>query len=198
MNTTAEQARGRRQFLLLVSVFAAPLVAAALFYYLMPQWQPDHTTNYGALVQPARPLPEAVSLAAVDGSAAGIDLFRGRWTLVQRAGSDCVDACAELLYLTRQVRATLNEKRDRVQRVLIVETPAAAVALQAELGELHPQLIILADPLQEFRGLVSDRDGAALYLLDPIGNWMMSYPAEVEPKGLQKDLKHLLKVSQIG
>jgi len=37
-----------------------------------------------------------------------------------------------------------------------------------------------------------------VYIIDPAGNLMMSYPAAAEPKQIQKDLKRLLKTSQIG
>jgi hypothetical protein len=36
------------------------------------------------------------------------------------------------------------------------------------------------------------------YVIDPAGNLMMSYPASAEPAAIQKDLKRLLKTSQIG
>ena len=37
-----------------------------------------------------------------------------------------------------------------------------------------------------------------LYLIDPLGNWMMVYPGPSEYKGILKDIKRLLRVSQIG
>ena len=37
-----------------------------------------------------------------------------------------------------------------------------------------------------------------IYLIDPLGNVMMSYPKDATAKGMQKDLKRLLKVSKIG
>jgi hypothetical protein len=37
-----------------------------------------------------------------------------------------------------------------------------------------------------------------IYLLDPLGNLMLRFPANPEPKRMMKDLKLLLKASQIG
>jgi hypothetical protein len=37
-----------------------------------------------------------------------------------------------------------------------------------------------------------------VYLVDPLGNLMMSYPADMNPKGMQTDLKKLLKNSWAG
>jgi hypothetical protein len=39
---------------------------------------------------------------------------------------------------------------------------------------------------------------AHIYLVDPLGNLMLRFPAQPEPKRLMKDLKLLLKASQIG
>lgn len=36
------------------------------------------------------------------------------------------------------------------------------------------------------------------YIIDPAGNLMISYPATADPGAIQKDIKRLLKTSQIG
>ena len=37
-----------------------------------------------------------------------------------------------------------------------------------------------------------------IYMIDPLGNLMMRFPKDVDPSLMAKDLKRLLKVSQIG
>ena len=37
-----------------------------------------------------------------------------------------------------------------------------------------------------------------IYISDPLGNLMMSYPPDINPKGILKDLKKLLRASRIG
>jgi hypothetical protein len=37
-----------------------------------------------------------------------------------------------------------------------------------------------------------------VYIVDPLGNLMMSYPADADPRRMNKDLGLLLKASQIG
>jgi hypothetical protein len=34
--------------------------------------------------------------------------------------------------------------------------------------------------------------------VDPLGNFMMSYPADADPNGIRKDLARLLRASRIG
>jgi hypothetical protein len=37
-----------------------------------------------------------------------------------------------------------------------------------------------------------------VYLIDPLGNLMMSYAADARPKGMLEDLKKLLRLSHVG
>jgi hypothetical protein len=37
-----------------------------------------------------------------------------------------------------------------------------------------------------------------IYLIDPLGNLMMSYAPDAKPKGMLEDMKRLLRLSHIG
>lgn len=199
-NPEALAGRGRQQFLLLAVLFFAPLVLALLFYFALPQWQPQAKTNYGQLVNPAQPAPD---FRFVDASGKPQDrsvLLRGRWSYIYLAGRDCDTLCQQKLYQIRQIRTLLNEKRQRVQRVYLAPDAAALQAAQAQLKPTHPDLLFYAltgegaDPAAFFKS----SDPQALYLTDPLGNWLMVYPAEAESTGILKDIKKLLRLSQIG
>jgi hypothetical protein len=41
-------------------------------------------------------------------------------------------------------------------------------------------------------------EAGRIYIVDPLGNLMMSYARDAEPKGLLTDMKKLLKLSHIG
>lgn len=190
--------RGRQQFLLLAALFFAPLIAAALLYFVLPGLQPDARTNYGELITPARSLPAAPLLDA-DGVAAADDVLRGRWSFIVVGAAACDDACAEKLYQIRQIRTLLNEKRQRVQRVYLAPDVAALAAARQRLGEQHPDLRFFADTAQgDYRRFFASDDPRILYLVDPLGNWLMRYPGDADSKGILKDIKKLLRLSQIG
>lgn len=195
---TQTQSRGRLQFLLLAALFFAPLVAATLFYFVFPDWQPDARTNYGELVVPARPLPET-PLRDADGAPVPIEEMRGRWSYVYLGSAACDAACADKLYQIRQIRTLLNEKRLRVQRVYLAPNVEALTAAAAQLAADHPDLRFYADSADaEYRRFFGGSDPGALYLVDPLGNWLMIYAADADSKGILKDIKKLLRVSQIG
>jgi hypothetical protein len=87
---------------------------------------------------------------------------------------------------------------NRVQRVLI----AGDACCDAQfLHEQHPDLITIrataaAAPLLAL--LPSEAQKPRVYLIDPLGNLMMFYPADVKAKGMLEDLKRLLRLSSIG
>ncbi len=195
---TQAPGRGRLQFLLLAALFFVPLFSAIVLYFFAPQWRPQGHTNYGELIHPARPIPSA-DLLDLAGQGAGPGALRGKWSFVYLGGADCDPTCSAKLIEIRQIRTLLNEKRLRVQRVYITATTADATAAQAELKANHPDLVFLSDTVEaDYRRFFGGQDPQALYLVDPLGNWLMIYPAAAEYKGILKDIKKLLRISQIG
>lgn len=191
---------GRTQFLLLTALFAAPLFATAALY-LWPQLQPTGRTNYGEIVSPAQPVPAALRFSDAQGKPADAAVLKGKWSMVYVGAADCMDACRDQVFLTRQVRLLLNEKRDRVQRIYIAPDASALTVAQARLGEVQKDLIYLTDaglPGQRAGAFFHSADPQAVYLVDPMGNWMMVYAGKIDYKLMLKDVKNLLKLSHIG
>jgi len=200
---TAPRAASRRQFWLLIAVFFAPLLVAFVLYYGASGWRPAGGTHHGDLIDPARPLPQ-VSLQAPDKSPLAANLLRGKWSLVYIGAGACDVRCREALVLMRQVRLALNDDLTRVARVFLV---TAECCDQAYLNEQHEGLVVarldsdaagpLLDAFPQYSG-VSVGEAGRIYVVDPLGNLMMSYAPDAPPKGLLEDLKKLLKLSRIG
>lgn len=202
-STTPEQARGRRTLLLIAALFFIPLVASFLLYYGADGLGPSGRTNKGDLLDPARPLPRLV-LPLADGNTTGPDFLRGKWTWAYVGDGRCDERCRQALYLTRQSRIALNKDLDRVQRVFLATADCCDLAfLQAE----HPDLLVvdagdrradaLLAPFPVYDGVELARAGR-IYLIDPLGNLLMSYGPEAPDKAPLQDLKKLLKLSHIG
>jgi hypothetical protein len=196
--TEASAPRGRLQLLLLALLFAAPLLLAMLFYFV-PSLQPKTTTNYGTFVRPAQPLPE---LDWWDASAETVPKSRlqGRWTLVYPVAGDCDAVCEADLVNYRQARLLLNEKRTRVQRALLSSEASRLPALRERLGQAHPDLLWLAPAAADnpAHALFSGYNPRSVVLVDPLGNVMMVFPPQADLRKVLKDIKRLLRVSQIG
>ena len=199
----AARNRSRATLIGLVLLFMFPLLAAWVLY-LNPDWsQGRPTTNYGEFLTPARPLPPLL-LRQQDGSEYDLAGRKDRWSLLQLVSADCDQVCRETLHKARQVRLTLGRDMHRVQRVLVVSGESGP---SAELLAEYPELLVLqATPEQAvtLAELTLPDDGVSvplsgrLYIIDPLGNLMMSYPSDFEMKGLQKDIKRLLKASYVG
>ncbi len=187
----------RVKFLALISIFILPFIAAWLALYVF-DYRPG-SKNYGELVQPVRPL-EFPLLTTSDNRQLDSE-FWNKWTFVILADGDCSKLCRDNLYYLRQMRVALGRDVNRVQNLLIMQQSASS-DLQTFLAD-YPDLTVIeqADQslLEKFR-LPNREPGAAsiLYLVDPRGNLMMTYPAVNDPSSILSDMRRLLKVSQIG
>ena len=205
MNQAVHDRRQRRVLIGLALLFFAPLGLAFYLYYGHGAWHPGGSVNTGDLVNPARPLPALVLplWTADDAPAAGNtdpDFLKGRWTFLIVGAGRCDEACQGRLYDTRQIRIRLDRDMKRVQRVFIADAGCCDARF---LHEQHPDLIaVRASPeAAPLLALLPTHDGAAeprLYVVDPLGNLMMSYPAGVKAKGILEDMQRLLRLSSIG
>jgi len=201
---TERSAQDRRQGRLLVVLallFFAPLGLAFYLYYGHGTWRPGGRVNSGELVQPARPLP-SLALPLLGSGNTDPNFLKGKWTLLYVRFGSCNEDCRTRLYDTRQVRLALDRDMNRVQRVFIAGSDCCDAQF---LHEQHPDLITIrasaaAAPLLALlpgQGSVNATQ-ASVYLIDPLGNLMMSYAADAKAKGMLEDMKRLLRLSSIG
>ncbi len=184
--------RGRRQLLLVASLFVVPLVTAVLLYH-STDWRPVVNAR-GTLIDPPRTL-EAANLRLAGGTTPPADVFQGRWSIIRPVTGGCGARERALLEELARVRLALDKDADRVQRVIVHDGGCITGALAAGESELR---VFSADAgfLAKFPPSV---DGArGIYVADPHGNLMMSYPASGSARGLLKDLERLLRLSSIG
>jgi cytochrome oxidase Cu insertion factor (SCO1/SenC/PrrC family) len=197
--------RGRRQLLALAALFFVPLAVAFWLYYGPSHWRPAGGTNQGEIIDPARPLPR-VSLEKADGTQTGDQFLSGKWTMVYVGDGACGPDCRKALYLTRQSRIALNKDMDRLQRVFLVTQRCCD---RRYLAAEHPDLLVarldspagaqLLQAFPEYTDVPGVTNAAGrIYLVDPLGNLMMSYPRSAPNKALLTDLKKLLRLSHIG
>jgi hypothetical protein len=186
-----------RTLYLLLAVCVAPVLASYTAYYLLP---PSGRTNYGALIEPQRPLP-TLALQQLDGTPLPAARLRGYWTMVQVDSGACGAGCDRKLWKMRQVRLTAGKDADRVQRVWLIidETPLATTVIREYDGTLF--LRARRDEVAAFLLLPDEPAGDLadpIWLIDPLGNLMMRWPRDADPNRMKKDLIRLLKASGIG
>lgn len=184
---------------LIMGAFILPLIGA---WMLAGQWRPEGRAHHGELLVPARPISHFQVLAE-EGGELNKAYLQGRWTLVYMDGrSGCDESCRQGLYKIRQIRLALGKEMPRVQRLLLLtEMPEAM--LSSWLQQEHAGMTVgVADTTtrgflaRSFSGTAVA--GGWIYLIDPLTNLVMRYPAQVNPGDILKDLKRLLKLSKIG
>lgn len=195
--------RGRRQLVLLAALFFVPLAIAFWMYYGPTGWRPSGDASKGDLIDPARPLA-ALALTTADGTQTKPDFLRGKWSMVYVGDGLCDDRCRKALYLSRQSRIALNKDMDRVQRVFLV---TGRCCDRGFLAQEHPDLIVarvdddasaaLLEPFPTYGGIPL-ADGGRIFIVDPLGNLLMSYAPTAPDKALLTDMKKLLRLSHIG
>jgi hypothetical protein len=186
---------GRWKMLAVLLVCAAPVIASYFTYYVL---RPEGRRNYGELVDPQRPLP-AVQATTLDGKPVALPSLQGQWLLVSVASGACDPACEQHLYLQRQLREGLGKEKERMDWVWLV---ADDVPVRDALKTALQQATVLRVPAAQIAQWLSPAPGHALnehlYVVDPMGHWMMRFPAGVDTASaakVRRDLERLMRGS---
>jgi hypothetical protein len=194
----------RMALVLIAALFVVPLVVAWMMYTGTIDFKPGSTRNFGELVQP----PQRITWSGitVDGKMAdpGEYPFAGHWLVLHAVPNPCLDACLETVTDLRQVHRAAGRDQSRIRLALLhdLRDPAAADRLREIYSEFH----LVENPdrglWQALQGLARPDGGPGSsrgnsFLVDPMGNIMMRYPAGSDPNGLKRDLKRLLTWSKL-
>ncbi len=192
---SADTRSGRWKMILVLLVCASPVVASYFAYYVV---RPEGRRNFGELIDPQRPLP-AIATQTLDGKAGQLTALKNQWLLLSVAGGGCDVRCEQNLYFQRQLRESLGREKERLDRVWLVndETPVREALLPA----LAAATVLRAPPSEVAQWLEpapGKRLQDHLYLVDPLGNLMMRFPADMDAAAAAKakrDLDRLLRAS---
>jgi len=191
----------RRIFFWVLLAFFAPLLLAFVMYYGVG-WHPGKMNNKGDLVSPVISLPD-VALHRPDGSLLDQQWLQKKWSLVYIGAGSCDQACRDALLITRNIRMLLGKDSLRVQRAFLFGGACCDAAYVA--AEQSDLIMALADDaegqslLKMFPDDVGDPlQAGKIYIIDPLGNLMMSYKQGAAAGDILADLKTLLSLSHIG
>ena len=192
----------RTKIVLLAIIFMLPLGYA--LYLKLTEWRPATTTNYGQLVIPPVSLKDS-EMQSIDGKPISLKDFQHHWLMVTFGKNGCDEACDKNLYKMRQTHIAQGKYQMRVKRLLVLDKKPPAEDLAR--FEQYRGMTIVTGPeravsafAKQFKFVgengISGRN--EIYLVDPLGNFMMRYDAVAEAGGIRKDLGRLLRVSRIG
>jgi|TARA_B110000285_G_C15107509_1_gene608913 hypothetical protein len=168
-------------------ITAIPLMIAMVMYFNL--WGvPDGRTNFGELLLPPNQLEQTQLVDETEEPWSQEEADK-RWLMVYVTPQSCGQSCQEDTHLLRQINVALGKEAHRVTRLLVLPK-----------GEVNEQFKIDYQALIQLTSLSPEffERGQGIYLVDPLGNIMMYYSAEFAGKELLKDLKKLLRNSNIG
>jgi hypothetical protein len=187
--------RGRWKMLVLALVCAAPVIASYFMYYVV---RPEGRRNHGELIDPQRPMP-SVTGTTLDGRKVSLPSLQGQWLLVSVAGGACDRNCEQHLYYQRQLREGLGKDKDRLDWIWLVSDDVPV--RDALKPALQQATVLRVDAAQIAQWLSPERGHQLadhLYVVDPMGHWMMRFPPTQDVASaakVRKDLERLMRAS---
>lgn len=171
---------GRWQLLVLLAGFLLPMLLATSMYRWQ-LWLPDSRTYHGQLIGNGQLRADL-----------GVQAEEVHWQLLVTAPGTCAEDCQQLVYLARQIHTGLGRDAGRASHALATDAgPAKGFAD-------YPQLRRYPLNLQQYRTLAPPDGRPRLWIVDPHGNLVLRYEVGVRGQDVLRDLRHLLKLSNIG
>ena len=177
--------KGRLQLLLILLGVIGPMILATGMYKLN-FWVPEGRSYHGELIGNGQTRADI-----------GVQAQDDRWQMLVTAPKDCAVDCQQLVYLARQVQIGLSRDASRASHALASAQPLSA-DYDAKLQREYPQLQRYPLDLTTFSRTTGDQTVPQLWIIDPHGNLVLRYDPSVNGKDLLNDLRHLLKLSNIG
>jgi len=186
----------------IIIVFTGPLILSWFIFNHTDFLEARGTSNYGQIITPPI-LLEDFSLVDPTNLERKNTLY-GKWSMIFVAES-CDEICMENVYRMRQIHMGIGKHSLRVQKVLFLTNQHPGELSKLFINYAGQQVINtdsvdLDTLLDKFRSekVINPTKAGHIYISDPLGNLMMSYPSGINPKGILKDLKKLLRASRIG
>jgi hypothetical protein len=176
------------QLLFIILAFSGPVLVALAMQTPWFHWEPASTRNHGRLIQPVVPTGD-LALSDLQGQPLSTNSGSNVWTLLKLGEGACDARCQEQLELLARVRDLQVQRADQLRVVHLDLNNAAAVSTDRWIEARA------ADPAAWRQRLESQR--AVLFLIDPLGNAMMSYSIDYDPTGVRKDVAVLLRWSKV-
>ncbi len=168
-------------FLLLV--FVLPMLVSWAMYIFRDHFH-FNTKNYGNLLHPA------VSVSDIS----ALTNSNHQWQIIYIPSQKHFASADKTLFTLNQLKKALGQDEKRVHLVLITDA-----SYQKSENPHFSHYQFNKDQYEKLqKKLTQNSIVDRIYLVDPANNIFMYYSDSDDPMNIYKDMKHLLKVSQIG
>ncbi len=202
MEELAEQKYRTRNLVplgLLILVFALPM-AIGWFLYLNPEVLEGSQSVNGSLIQPPRSLNKIV-LNSLDSEKYKFQDRQGMWIMMLAVKGECNADCKRWLVDMQMIRRAVGRDHSRVQSLLVLESPEYWSDKHRQ-GISHNKIKTAFESgvgkpfLSSVFSLIDNQVDAAIFIIDPMGNLMLSYSDNPQAIEIHEDLKQLLTATK--
>ena len=203
----AKPNNSRKQLMLMLVIMVVTLGGSYLLFVVAQGTGVWGTVNKGEFVKPTRSVtdfdwrtvesaafsaefPDAFSATGSGERRSAVGLrgsVKRTWWLLAVANEGCDSACDDALAHMRSLQILLTKDATRLRRALVLPGTTST-----KLGEQYPKLVQLSSDS------LSDGPATGIYIVDPTGVLVLRYPLQDSAVDIKKDLKRLLKYSQLG
>lgn len=190
--------------LFLALLFIVPF-GLAWYYYHGKDAREFKLINHGELIRPAKDIKNiALEDPTNETKFLGKEL-KGNWWIWYVSPDKCLQECHDNLYNIKQMITALGKDSERVSALFVSLPDCQVQACESYVLEHYPNMKQAHMDSKAFNTFFDgvteklDRERVGeIYISDPRGFVMMRYSGEINHQYILKDLKRLLKVSQIG
>ncbi len=193
---------------LILLLFFIVIAGPFFFAYNLVQKGQAHEfrqTNHGDLITPPVNMTKTPLYRVGEQKPTTGEQLAGKWWLLYASPAKCQQTCHDILYNMRQIRTSLGKDAHRLERLFLAHPRCAQSVCETYLNENYPDMLrftLLPKDYDILFNQISNSNAretvGEIYIIDPKGNIMMHYDADMEAKAMLSDVKRLLKVSKIG
>lgn len=154
--------------------------------------QSSHKINNGVLISSP---PNFSSWNFLDSSGLSFaqSILQHKWTVMYLAPEQCQETCKKNIYNLGQLKKALGKQRDRMEPVVLAKNKLLYKNIARDFPSIH--FIFGSNKVKIPLQNTSEQQ---FYIIDPNGNIILYYGSSSNISLLLKDLKKLMRVSQIG
>ncbi len=189
--------QGRLKLLAILVACVLPVLVAYFVFHVV---RPQGSASLGQLITPVVPMP-ALQATRLDGNPVPLVSLKAQWLLVKVDGGACDQTCQKRLVNLRQLRLMFAKDMDRIDWIWLISDQAPVNATLAA-GLAHDSATVLRMEAPDLAAWMPAPEGQQqtdfIYVVDPMGNTMMRFPADLDSASAAKakrDLTHLLRAS---
>jgi len=188
---------------LVIALTSIVLLLAATFLFLNTTRSNNPKFN-GSIIDPPTPATD-FTLTNQDGQLASLSDIKGKYLLIFFGFTSCTEECPATMAILSQVRTGLGANADQAQIVFISTDPArdSPSAVKTFIDRFDPTSIGFTGSLSELQSVWMDYGVMVLdsgethsirvYLVDPEGNWRLTYAPASNPQEIVDDIELLKK-----